>query len=348
MDGTQASLDRRSRQVRLPSGRRFGITEFGDPEGEPVLALHGAPASRLMFDVTDEEATRLGLRIIAFDRPGYGLSPLDYGATLERRTAAFVELVDALGLERFSILAVSGGGPYAVALAARLGRRIPALALISPLGPVAEMSSPHHLFHGSGGAGDVPRTEAASDHLKLSFGHRAFFLDLPRHPWVLRVNAEIAMHSFRAAPHFFANTFSHLLPSADREVVADPAIARSIVDMTLEATRSGIGGGIADLEIYSEPWQVDYLAITARAKIWQGLEDMIVPVSASLHLARMIRSSVLERIPEVGHFWVYRHVGVVLAELAAMIQADREPLVLPAVVSTQAAVPDTVAAGSIM
>ena len=342
MDGTQASFERRSRQVRLPSGRRFGVAEFGDPVGEPVLAFHGAPASRLMFDVTEDEAARLGLRIIAFDRPGYGLSSLDYGATLDRRTDAFVELADALGLERFSILGVSGGGPYSVALAARLGARIPALALISPLGPVAEMSSPHHLFSSSPTAEQAAQAEGEREGLKLSFGHRAFFLDLPRHSWVLRVNAEIAMRSFRAAPQFFAHTFAHLLPRADREVVADPVIAQSIVDMTLEATRAGIGGGIADLEIYSEPWLVDYERITARTKIWQGLEDLIVPVNASLHLARMIRSSVLERIPEVGHFWVYRHVGAVLAELGAMIQAQREPLVPPGISVHAAPVPETV------
>jgi len=318
MDGSAQVSNRNARVLRLPSGRRIGVTEFGDPAGLPVLAFHGAPASRSMFDVTDQDAQRLGLRIIAFDRPGYGLSPLDYGATLERRTQAFAELADALELERFSIIGVSGGGPYAVALAARLRDRIAALALISPLGPVAEISEPHHIFQTHAQVGDGAHGEAAS-HVRLSFGHRAFFLDLPRHPWVLRVNAEVAMRSFRMAPRLFAQMFAHLLPEADRDVVADAAVTQSIVDMTLEATREGIGGGIADLEIYAAPWDVDYAAITARTKVWQGLDDLIVPVEAAVHLARVIRGCELERIPGAGHFWVYRHIAPVLAELREQI-----------------------------
>ncbi len=331
MNGKSALSDSHDRLVRLPSGRRLGIAEYGDPDGLPVLAFHGAPASRVMFDVTDQDARRLGLRIIAVDRPGYGLSPLDYGATLARRTDAFAELVDMYGLDRLAVLGVSGGGPYAVALAARLGSRIDALALISPLGPIAEIdhrsrSGASHVGNGSAAA-TANGQHNGHDHeaTKLSFGHRAFFLDLAKHSWVLRINAEIAMRSFRAAPNFFAHTFAHLLPEADRNVVADPEVSRSIVDMTMEATRTGIGGGIADLEIYSEPWQVDYAAITARSKIWQGLDDLIVPVGASLHLGELIQGCQVQRMPGAGHFWIYRQIGAVLGEVRSMIDAARAP-----------------------
>jgi pimeloyl-ACP methyl ester carboxylesterase len=333
MDGKSALAGLHDRLVRLPSGRRFGIAEYGDPDGLPVLAFHGAPASRVMFDVTDADARRLGLRIIAVDRPGYGLSPLDYGATLSRRTDAFAELVDMLALDRLAVLGVSGGGPYAVALAARLGGRIDALALISPLGPVAEIehrsrSGASHSGNGSAAAianGQHNGHDHDHEATRLTFGHRAFFLDLAKHSWLLRINAEIAMRSFRVAPNFFAHTFAHLLPEADRRIVADPAISRSIIDMTMEATRTGIGGGIADLEIYSEPWHVDYAAITAPSTIWQGLEDLIVPVGAALQLGTMIRGCRVERIAHAGHFWVYRQVGAVLGELRDMIDASRAP-----------------------
>lgn len=310
MDAQARPEDRFSRIIRLPSGPRLCVAEFGDPDGLPVLALHGAPACRLMFDVTDGPARALGLRIIAFDRPGYGHSPLDYGYSLERRTDAFAELVGALGLDRFILLGVSGGGPYAVALAARLGARVRALALVSPLGPIAEL---HERARAQSG-GDA----TSADAVHLSFGHRAFFLDLPRHSWLLRVNAEIAMRSFRAAPRFFAQTFSHLLPQSDRAIVANPDVERSIVEMTLEATRSGIGGGIADLEVYGEPWQVDYSAITAPTRIWQGLDDHIVPAAAALALGNLIPGAQVERIEGAGHFWVYGQVEPVLAEVKQM------------------------------
>lgn len=308
--------DGHSHLLRLPSGRRFCVAEFGDPAGIPVLAFHGAPACRLMFDVTDGAARSLGLRIVAFDRPGYGHSPLDYGASLASRTEAFVELVNELGLDRFAVLGVSGGGPYAVSMAARLPHRVMALALISPLGPLADIQHRGNGHATAAGHDGAARPSARDVH--LSFGHRAFFLDLPHHSWLLRVNAEIAMRSFRAAPRFFAHTFAHLLPESDRRIVALPDVERSIVDMTLEATRTGIGGGIADLEIYAAPWGVEFDAIAAPTQIWQGLDDLIVPVAGALELGNLIDGSRVHRIEKAGHFWVYSEVPSVLGALKDM------------------------------
>lgn len=304
LDATVKRGEGDSRLVTLRSGRRLGVVSYGDPDGLPVLALHGAPASRLMFDVADAPARACGVRLIAFDRPGYGLSPLDYGATLKSRTEVFAELPDALGLDRFTLLGVSGGGPYAVALAAQLGARIRALALVSPLGPVAELCD-----------------RALPDPLPLSMSHRALFLDLPRHPWVLRANAEIAVHAFRAAPKIFASAFSHLLPQSDRDVIARDHVMGSMIDMTMEATRHGIQGGIADLEIYSEPWHVDYQKVTAPARVWQGTADSIVPVQVALKLGEMIPGCDVTRLEEGGHFWIYNAIPDVLSQVATLSSA---------------------------
>ena len=112
------------------------------------------------------------------------------------------------------------------------------------------------------------------------------------------------MRSFRAAPRFFAHTFAHLLPEADRRVVALPEVERSIVEMTLEATRAGIGGGIADLEIYAAPWGLDFDSIAAPTQIWQGLDDLIVPVAGALELGNLIVDSRVHRIEKAGHLGV--------------------------------------------
>lgn len=294
-DGAESSV------VTLRSGRRVGLATFGDPNGFPVLALHGAPACRLMFDVADASARACGLKLIAFDRPGYGLTPLDYGATLLSRTEAFAELPDALGLDRFMLLGVSGGGPYAVSLAARLGSRVAGLALISPLGPVADTASR-----------DVPNP------VHMSIMQRVFFLDMPRHPWVLRANAEIAMRSFRAAPSFFASTFLHLLPEADSVILSREDVSHSMIEMTMEATRHGILGGICDLEIYGEPWHVDYTQITAPARLWQGTADTIVPVGVSLKLGELIPGCEVTQVEGGGHFWIYDAIPEILGTVASM------------------------------
>lgn len=293
--GAQSSV------VTLRSGKRVGVVEYGDPDGVAVLAMHGAPACRLMFDVADGPARACGVRLIAFDRPGYGLTPLDYGATLQSRTEVFAELPDALGLDTLAILGISGGGPYAVALAARLGSRVKGLALVSPLGPVAEVAS-----------------RSPDNPVHLSSLQRLFFLDLQRHPWVLRANAEITMRSFRAAPKFFAAAFAHLLPETDRVILSREDVVESMIEMTMEATRHGILGGIADLEIYSEPWHVEYAQIAARARLWQGTADTIVPVGVALKLGELIPDCQVTQVAGGGHFWIYDAIPDVLGAVAAL------------------------------
>ena len=103
-----AAIDRHSRILRLAGGRRIGYAEFGDAQGLPVLAIHGTPGSRFMFALTDEAARARGLRIIAPERPGYGLSDDRRGVSLAQSAEDMKALADALGLDRFAVIGVSG------------------------------------------------------------------------------------------------------------------------------------------------------------------------------------------------------------------------------------------------
>jgi len=144
--------DRLSRVHRLASGRHVGYAEFGDPDGLPVIALHGTPGSRFMFALTDAGARARGLRLIAPERPGYGLSDAHHVDTLAETAGDVKAIADALGLERFALVGVSGGEPHAVAAAALLKDRVLQLALIGPVGPIADcgehirMSQLHHFL----------------------------------------------------------------------------------------------------------------------------------------------------------------------------------------------------------
>src|SRR3990170_2014058 len=129
------AADRTSLVQRLADGRRIGYAEFGDAQGAAVIAIHGTPGSRLMFALTDRAARERRLRIIAPERPGYGLSDFHPKQTLKHAADDMKAFVDALGLDRFAVIGVSGGAPYAVATAAAMGDRI---ALLSPVGPIAD------------------------------------------------------------------------------------------------------------------------------------------------------------------------------------------------------------------
>ncbi len=124
------------RQLRLPDGRRLGYAEFGAPRGRPVFFFHGFPGSRLEAELAATAAARWNLRIIAADRPGIGLSDRRPGRTLANWADDVRTLADSLGLERFAVLGISGGGPYAIACAARLADRLTAAGTIGGLAPL--------------------------------------------------------------------------------------------------------------------------------------------------------------------------------------------------------------------
>src|SRR5262245_42265418 len=140
-------IDRHARVYTCADGRSIGYAEFGDPDGAPVIALHGTPGSRLMFALADQAARQRGLRIIAPERPGYGLSDGRNFANLADASFDFVELADFLELKSFALLGISGGGPFAVATASLMPERVKLLALISPVGPIAEVADRISAWH---------------------------------------------------------------------------------------------------------------------------------------------------------------------------------------------------------
>ena len=122
--------------VHLKGGRRLAYATYGVAEGIPVIALHGLPGSRLQYYPDDAITAAANVCLIVPDRPGYGFSdPLP-----ERRVvdwaADVATLADTLGIRRFRVLGLSGGGPYALACAATLRDRVVRVSLVSALGPL--------------------------------------------------------------------------------------------------------------------------------------------------------------------------------------------------------------------
>jgi len=249
-----------------------------------------------MFEPADRPAKQLGLRLIVPDRPGYGLSDPMPGRRLHHWSSDVTHLLDHLGIEKASILAISGGGPYGIASAVQLGHRISGLALVSPLG---EVGSP-------------------SAQAMMARAQRAFFAKLPRHPSLLRWCAASGRAAFLAAPHLFYGLFRATLSETDRAVLSIPDARHTVLDMTREALRQGIEGALSDMAIYGRPWGADPGAIACPAVMWQGTGDVIVPADVAFDLGRRIPGCVVHRLEGQGHFWVFAHVGEVLREVAAM------------------------------
>ncbi len=102
----------KNRRIKLRDGRALGYAEFGSPEGEPVFYFHGFPNSRVDWLISDPDdaAGALNTRIIAPDRPGYGLSDYQRGRKLLDWPQDVLELANALQIDKFAVLGISGGG----------------------------------------------------------------------------------------------------------------------------------------------------------------------------------------------------------------------------------------------
>jgi len=281
------------RWVGLGEGRSICYREFGAAGGFPVIALHGTPGSRLKFAATHGSAAGLGLRLISPDRWGYGGSDMADDPTLAGYAFDIEQLADGLGLDTFSVAGISGGGPFAAAVAAGLGSRVRGLALISPMGPIA---------------GAVSLGE-------LRPFHRFCFNVLPRLPGGVASVFGLYRAALAVAPG------AAIMMSAQRAAAVDRATLRDrrIRIPLSEAFRAGLAGGlqgpVLDLQLFSKPWDIQLGHSTAASRLWIGSEDRNVPLACALQLAAAVGAE-LTLLEGEGHFWFSRHFGEVLHWLA--------------------------------
>jgi pimeloyl-ACP methyl ester carboxylesterase len=287
---------RSERRFRLACGRLVTYGAFGAADGYPVLALHGTPGSRLKYAAADENASRAGLRLISPDRWGYGGSDSPPSPSLSAYAEDMRELLDALNIGRFSVVGISGGGAYAVAVAALLRQRVAALALVAPVGPIAGTIEPS----------------------ALSPVHRLCFGGLTRLPRMLRAAFQLYRRLLTIAPKTSMRVATLAAAPVDKALVSTPDVRHHLYEVFRAGLERGVSGPLIDLELFSKPWPVPLKAVDARTRIWLGTEDRNVPPSAVQALAGKIEKAELTRLPGQGHFWISRHYGEVLAWLAAV------------------------------
>lgn len=279
------------RAITLPDRRTILLREYGASGGFPVLALHGTPASRLMYAVAGSRAAAFGLRIIAPDRWGYGGTSLHPRPSLPAFADDIAAVADRLGLARFAVLGVSGGGPYAVGLAARLVDRVAALALVAPVGPIASV------------AGGV----------RLTPFHRFCFTLLPRAPRLLGLVFDAFRRGVATSPDTAIRISMTRSPAADHRVMRSEGIRDRFIAMFREGLRPGIAGAVTDMQIFGKPWAVPIERIAAPSALWIGTEDNNVPIPAALNLAAAIPGCKVIELPGEGHLWVALNYEEVLA-----------------------------------
>jgi pimeloyl-ACP methyl ester carboxylesterase len=288
-----------TKQLRLSDGRLLGYTEFGDPGGRPLFYFHGFPGSRLdwlLFDV-DDSAADLGIRIVAADRPGMGYSHPLRGRRLLHWSADVTVLADELGIDRFSVIGISGGGPYALACASSIPERLESATVVCGMGP--------------------PEAPGARDGMSWALPGKGW---LPRCMMLLRMYAGL-----RVNPEGFVSRIRDFLPERDRDVLAHPGAAAAFAAMITEAFRPGTSGICREAAVYSRPWDFDPGEIPVPVHLWHGELDRNVPVSVCRFLGDSLPGCRLHILPEEAHLSLpYYHIREILEDSRTGREEDRE------------------------
>src|SRR3984885_10474440 len=251
------------RTVRTPDGRTLAIEEAGDPNGRPVLVHNGTPNSRHIYQPVTIDAAVRGLRLISYDRPGYGGSPPQPGRSMADCAGDVRVICAALGISRLAMWGLSGGGPHVLACAALLPDLVPAAASLASPAP----------YDAAGLDWMSGFSQAAIDEARLTLADqteaRAWFRK-EREKMLAAPAAEVA------------------LDMQAGDAGADLALLTDEVVSMQQALAPGIEGSWDDCVAQLTPWGFDVAQISVPVLLLHGGQDQAVPFGHGQWLASHI------------------------------------------------------------
>jgi pimeloyl-ACP methyl ester carboxylesterase len=277
-----------NQQVPLPDGRQLGYDDRGPSNGRPLFYFHGSPSSRLesYLYVSEELLQSLDARLIVADRPGIGLSDFQPDRRLLDWPRDVRALADHLGIERFSILAYSLGGPYGAACAYALPERLNRVGIVS-------------------GAALFTEPELMKN---INEGTRRFLLMPRERPLLSRLFLGMMLGIMpRLAPKQFVAGAASVLPAPDRDIVASgPEFRNGFIRMVREATRQGTRGASHEsLLTVTEPG-FRLQEIRLPVLLWHGEADRNIPVEMARTMASALPECTADFYPDEGHLSLFK------------------------------------------
>ncbi len=282
-DGVETST------IPAGDGRELCVETAGDPHGKPILVHIGTPNSRHLHDPWIADANKKGIRLISYDRPGYGGSTAYPGHTVASGAADVRAIAEALGHDRLGIWGISGGGPYALACAALLPDL--AVAVASLASPAPYGIEGFDYFAGMG--------ELNVEDMKLFFSDPEASRRISREDW------EVAV---MATPETLAEHLKSLLSPPDTK-----ALTRELAEWLASGHRDGLAPGDQgwwdDGVSHLTDWGFDLSDIGVPVKIWHGHQDRFVPVQHGQWLAATVPGAEAEFSDRDGHLSLLSRIG---------------------------------------
>ncbi|WP_157392194.1 alpha/beta fold hydrolase [Nocardia terrae] len=284
-----------SRTIALPHCR-VSYAEYGADHGTPVLYCHGVPGTHLEGEAFDEAGAAAGRRILAVDRPGMAESSLPAGERVVDWVDTVAALADRLELDRFAVIGVSGGGPFALAIAARLPDRVTGVALVSAPAPPGEQADAAELD-------PVARRRRRG----LNVLRRVPFLV---HPMAMEMSLVIRRQKG------VAGLVAQMAPVDRDRVEGDPDLTAKLEANLRRSFEQGSRGFATDIRlVFTRDWGFTLAEVTVPVQIWHGDADGNVPVDDAHRLAAALPHGELHLVDGAGHLLFVDRPADILASL---------------------------------
>jgi pimeloyl-ACP methyl ester carboxylesterase len=268
-------------KIQTPDGRTLAVQDLGDPAGKPVLVHQGTPNSRHLYPPHAADAAARGLRLLSYDRPGYGESDPSPDRTVADCAADVRVICEAFGFDRIAVWGISGGGPHALATAALLPDLVAAAATLAS--PAPYPAEGIDWFDGMG-------QENADD-------FRLFMTD----PVAARAKSKQDREQLLTVTAAdLAASFKTLLTPTDAAV-----LTRDFADFMAFCMHAGLAPGDQgwwdDGRAMASPWGFDVADIAVPMMVMHGREDLFVPFGHGEWLAARIPGVLARLLDHDGH-----------------------------------------------
>jgi pimeloyl-ACP methyl ester carboxylesterase len=274
------------------------IRDTGDNGGHPIVYFHGTPGSRLDLTFGEDILRRVDVRMISFDRPGYGGST-ESAFSLSSVARDALSIADSLGVGAFATLGLSGGGPFALATAAGSDR-------VTCVG-VASGAGPFEL---------VPNAlDRLSDIDKEAYSH------LPADPETSALGfasgfEELAQMLRSGDDEAVIAEFAPALSGRDRVLMSEEAVGPKVIGSMREGFSKSVLGGGWDNVAWIGHWDFEISEVQCPVLLWYGEQDLMAPPEHGQWLKENLINATLTIRPSEGHFGIVDHFSEVLRELA--------------------------------
>ncbi|VFA89898.1 Proline iminopeptidase [Gordonia paraffinivorans] len=285
--------------------RRIGFAEYGSATGRAIVWLHGTPGARRQIPVEARGyAAERHVRLIGLDRPGVGSSTPHRYENVAAFAGDLEEVLEALGIEDFAVIGLSGGGPYTLGVAHAMPDRVVAAGI---LGGVAPTVGPDRIPGGAMTLGSfvAPAVDGAG-------------------PQIGRV-ISVALRFARPIADPAIGIYGRFSPEADRELLARPEFRAMFLNDLLHGGRRAMEAPFADIVVFARDWGFRVHDVQVPVRWWHGDHDHIIPYEHGEHMVSLLPDAKLFSLPGESHLSTLHMATDIIDELLAIWDQSETP-----------------------